>query len=62
MKNILGREIPDFIEGYGKVTHYNGYLANKMGTIKKDFNFKSINPYDNSFFNIFNNRFMTRKY
>ena len=21
MKNILGREVPDFIEGYGKVTH-----------------------------------------
>lgn len=50
MKNILGREIPDFIEGYGKVTHYNGYLANKMGTIKKDFNFKSINPYDNKLY------------
>ena len=34
MKNILGREVPEFIEGYGKVTQYNGYLANTTGVMK----------------------------
>ncbi|MDR1571078.1 MAG: citrate lyase subunit alpha [Clostridiales Family XIII bacterium] len=28
MKNILGREVPDFIEGYGKVRHFTGAFAN----------------------------------
>lgn len=27
MKNILGREVPDYIEGYGQVRHYEGALA-----------------------------------
>lgn len=36
MKNILGREVPDFIEGYGKINHYNGYLANTTGVAKKE--------------------------
>lgn len=27
MKNILGREVPDFIEGYGSVRHYEGAFA-----------------------------------
>ena len=27
MKNILGREVPDFIEGYGSVKHYEGAFA-----------------------------------
>ena len=40
MKNILGREVSDFIEGYGKVTHYNGYLANTIGVVKKNCNLK----------------------
>ena len=26
MKNILGREIPEYIEGYGKVTLLKGHL------------------------------------
>ena len=33
MKNVLGREVPDFIEGYGKISHYNGYLANTTGLV-----------------------------
>ena len=41
MKNILGREIPEFIEGYGNVKQYKGYLSNKDGVIKKDFKFKT---------------------
>ena len=28
MKNILGREIPDYIEGYGEVRHFEGAFAN----------------------------------
>ena len=35
MKNILGREVPDFIEGYGKVTHYNGYLLIQQEWLRK---------------------------
>lgn len=46
MKNILGREVPDFIEGYGKVNHYNGYLANTTGVVKKNYNFKTVTPED----------------
>ncbi len=47
MKNILGREVPDFIVGYGKVNQYNGYLANTTGLVKKNFNFKTVTPEDN---------------
>ena len=50
MKNILGREVPDFIEGYGKVTHYNGYLANTTGIVKKNYNFKTVTPEDNKLY------------
>lgn len=50
MKNILGREVPDFIEGYGKVTHYNGYLANTIGVVKKNCNFKTVTPEDNKLY------------
>lgn len=46
MKNILGREIPDYIEGYGEVNHYKGYLNNKKGIHRKEFNFKSVLPGD----------------
>ena len=46
MKNILGREVPDFIEGYGKINHYNGYLANTTGVVKKNYNFKTVTPND----------------
>ncbi|MGL5656451.1 MAG: citrate lyase subunit alpha [Fusobacteriaceae bacterium] len=46
MKNILGREVPDYIEGYGDVVHYNGYLNNKVGIQKKCSTFKSVLPGD----------------
>ena len=46
MKNILGREIPEFIEGYGEVKQYNGYLSNTDGVIKKDFKFKTVTAQD----------------
>ena len=46
MKNVLGREVPDFIEGYGKISHYNGYLANTTGVVKKNYTFKVVTPND----------------
>jgi len=46
MKNILGRDIPDYIEGYGEVRHYNGYLAGKGEKFKRAFKFKNILPGD----------------
>ncbi|MGL5088572.1 MAG: citrate lyase subunit alpha [Cetobacterium sp.] len=42
MKNILGRDVPEFIEGYGKVKQYEGYLSSKNGRVKKDFYFKKL--------------------
>lgn len=44
MKNILGRDIPEYIEGYGKIKEYKGYLSEKAGVIKKDFKFKVAEP------------------
>ncbi len=46
MKNILGREIPDNIKGYGKVRHYKGYLASKGEQEKKGIKFKNVLPQD----------------
>ena len=34
MKNTLGREIPDYIEGYGKVKAFEGAFKN-MAPLKK---------------------------
>lgn len=44
MKNILGREVPDYIDGYGEVVHYNGFLNNKVGIHKKNSIFKAVLP------------------
>lgn len=38
MKNRLGRDIPEYIEGYGNVKQYEGCLANNIGKIKKILN------------------------
>lgn len=46
MKNILGRDIPDYIEGYGEVRHYNGYLAAKGEKTKRALKFKNVQPGD----------------
>lgn len=43
MKNRLGRDIPEYIEGYGNVKQYEGCLANNIGKIKKDFKFNTVN-------------------
>lgn len=46
MKNILGRDVPDYIEGYGEVRQYKGALSEKEGAIKKNFTFKRVLPGD----------------
>lgn len=50
MKNILGREIPEFIEGYGEVAQYKGSWNKKLGKIKKDSSFKVILPGEKKLF------------
>lgn len=46
MKNILGREIPDYIDGYGKVTHYTGSKVNTNGKITQNSSFRRVLPGD----------------
>ncbi|MGL5934705.1 MAG: citrate lyase subunit alpha, partial [Cetobacterium sp.] len=50
MKNILGRDIPEFIDGYGEVKQYEGYLSKKDGLVKKDFKFKTITREDSKLY------------
>lgn len=47
MKNILGREIPDYIEGYGKVKPFEGAFANVGIKEKKSVKIRAANPGDN---------------
>ncbi|GAA0181037.1 citrate lyase subunit alpha [Clostridium sediminicola] len=44
MKNILGRELPDYIEGYGKVNPFNGAYANLDVKEKKSVKIMSAIP------------------
>ncbi len=44
--NILGRDIPDYIEGYGEVKHYNGYLAGSGEKKKREIIFQNKLPGD----------------
>lgn len=44
MKNCLGREIPEFIEGYGKVKTFEGAFANIAEVTKTSINIKSAMP------------------
>jgi citrate lyase subunit alpha / citrate CoA-transferase len=46
MKNILGREIPEQIEGYGKVKAFEGALSNLGEKMKKQVKVKSAVPGD----------------
>ena len=46
MKNILGREVPDNIKGYGEVKHYGGYLNEKGIQIKRSIKLMSVTPED----------------
>lgn len=46
MKNILGREIPDYIEGYGKVRPFEGAFKNVGTASKKSVAVHSVKPGD----------------
>ncbi|MGL5122879.1 MAG: citrate lyase subunit alpha [Fusobacteriaceae bacterium] len=50
MKNMLGREVPELIEGYGEVLQYKGILNKKFGNIKKESTFKIILPGEKKLF------------
>ena len=44
MKNILGREIPEYIEGYGKVTQFEGVFKHAGVKLKKETKLNSVTP------------------
>ena len=46
MKNILGREIPEYIEGYGKVTPFEGTFKMAGIKLKKEVKLNSVTPED----------------
>ena len=46
MKTILGRELPETIDGYGKVKPYQGSLEDTGIKNKKAVKLTSVNPYD----------------
>lgn len=51
MKNVLGREIPNYIEGYGEVKAFQGAFAN-MGSIEKaPVKLKAVKPGDTKLLN-----------
>lgn len=46
MKNILGREVPDYIEGYGKVKPFEGAFVNMGETSRKAVRISPVKPGD----------------
>ena len=44
MKNILGREIPEYIEGYGKVTPFEGAFKHAGVKVKSEVKVNSVTP------------------
>ena len=46
MKTILGRELPDYIDGYGEVTPFQGAFGNAGVKTRKAVKLKSVNPHD----------------
>lgn len=47
MKNILGREIPDYIEGYGKVKPFEGVFAGRNVVSRKEVRVNPVKPGEN---------------
>lgn len=47
MKNITDRELPDYIEGYGKVKPFMGAFANVNNASRKTVRIDSVKPGDN---------------
>ncbi len=46
MKNILGREIPEFIEGYGQVKPFKGAYASNDSRTRTTITLRSVKPGD----------------
>lgn len=46
MKNVLGREFPEFIEGYGQVKPFAGAFANLDNRVKTSVNGRTVKPGD----------------
>lgn len=46
MKNVLGREIPEYIEGYGKVIPFEGAFKHAGIKVKKEVKLNSVTPND----------------
>src|SRR5690625_2824522 len=44
MKNVLGRELPEYIEGYGKVKPFQGAFASSEEITKTSVQIKAKNP------------------
>lgn len=51
MKNVLGRELPDYIEGYGKVKLFEGAFKNTGIKEKSKVTLKSVTPGENKLLN-----------
>lgn len=51
MKNVLGRELPDYIEGYGKVKPFEGAFKNIGVKEKAKVTLKSVTPGENKLIN-----------
>ncbi|MBU3188555.1 citrate lyase subunit alpha [Clostridium bowmanii] len=46
MKNVLGREIPEYIEGYGKVIPFEGAFKHAGIKVKKEIKLNCVTPND----------------
>jgi citrate lyase subunit alpha/citrate CoA-transferase len=51
MKNLLGREIPEYIEGYGKVRPFEGAFANMGIKEKRAVKINTVTPNENKVLN-----------
>lgn len=51
MKNLLGRELPDYIEGYGEVNPFEGAFSNMEGKAKQAVMVKPVTPGDQKLYN-----------
>lgn len=51
MKNILGRELPEFIPGYGEIKPFEGAFAKKGAKTKTSIKVKTVTPDDNKLLN-----------
>lgn len=51
MKNVLGREIPEYIEGYGKVIPFEGAFKHAGIKVRKEVKVNSVTPNDEKVLN-----------